>query len=248
MSNGYDTPAGESGRVLIVSGDERLQAIIEASLEPLGYKLERALDGPTGLQRALDVDFHAVILELELPGMTGLEVLKSLRVRSNVPVLLVTPPDAETDRIVGLELGADDSISRASSTRELVARVTALIRRAFREGRNRKSDIALPFAVADLRVDIATRTAFLSDRQLDLTPTEFELLVQLATRRGRVVTRDRLSELLSDRDYDAVVDRAIDVHVAALRRELTDDPRNPRFLRTVRGAGYMFLDGVPEKD
>lgn len=196
--------------------------------------------GPEGLRLALAGDYHAVILDCMLPGMNGFDVLRQLRRTSSMPVLMLTALGDESDRIVGLELGADDYLPKTFSTRELLARLRAVTRRsAVTEGVS-DGDARDVVVVNALRIDPAARTASLEGAVLPLTAVEFDLLACLARAAGRVLTRDQLLDEISGRDYE-VFDRSVDVHVSALRRKLGDDPKNPRFIRTVRSAGYMLL-------
>ncbi|MEO7319987.1 MAG: response regulator transcription factor, partial [Chthoniobacteraceae bacterium] len=187
--------------------------------------------------------WSAVILDLMLPGLDGFEVLKQIRHKSDVPVLMLTARGDEADRIVGLEIGADDYLPKTFSTRELLARIRAVTRRTTRATPGAAADKEI--VIAGLRIRPGSRTAVLGDAPLTLTPVEFELLLSLARAKGRVKTRDHLLEEIRDRDYE-VFDRSIDVHISALRRKLGDDPKAPRFIRTVRAAGYMLLD--PDAD
>jgi DNA-binding response OmpR family regulator len=186
-----------------------------------------------------------VILDVMLPGLDGFEVLKQIRRTSNVPVLMLTARGDEADRIVGLEIGADDYLPKTFSTRELLARLRAVTRRA--AARNSEKTEAVPeIVVGPLRINPDSRTALLDDRRLDLTPVEFDLLVSLGRARGRVKSRDALLEEIREREYE-VFDRSIDVHISLLRRKLGDDPKEPRFIRTLRSAGYMLIDPAREE-
>ncbi len=243
-------------RVLIIDDDRKLCGLVRDYLEPLGYRVTAAHSGTDGLERLFAGDFQAVILDVMLPGMDGFDVLKTLRRRSDVPVLMLTSRGDETDRIVGLELGADDYLPKTFSTRELLARLRAVTRRAARaEAGDGGSEIGTrdthlgvgdesPVEVAGLRIDPGTREAFLDGSPVELTPMEFDLLLVLARSGGKVMTRDRLLLRLAGRDHE-VFDRSIDVHVSSLRRKLGDDPRAPRFIRTVRTVGYLFVASDP---
>ena len=230
-------------RLLVIDDDRKLCRLIAAYLAPLGYDVEAVHTGPEGVERALAGAWSAVILDLMLPGLDGFEVLKQIRHTSDVPVLMLTARGDEADRIVGLEMGADDYLPKTFSSRELLARIRAVTRRTTR---------AVPVAAADkeiviagLRIRPGPRTAVLGDAPLTLTPVEYELLLSLARAKGRVKTRDHLLEEIRDRDYE-VFDRSIDVHISALRKKLGDDPKTPRFIRTVRSSGYMLID--PDAD
>jgi DNA-binding response OmpR family regulator len=175
-----------------------------------------------------------------LPGMDGFEVLKAIRKTSNVPVLMLTGRGEEADRIVGLEIGADDYLPKTFSTRELLARLRAVTRRAGRDA-DKPDALLSEIVIGPLRINPNTRTAAMADQPLVLTPVEYDLLYALARAKGRVKTREALLEDVRDRHYD-VFDRSIDVHVSALRRKLGEDARAPRFIRTVRAAGYILVE------
>jgi len=231
-------------RLLVIDDDRKLCRLITAYLDPLGYEVTAVHTGPEGVERATAELWQAVILDLMLPGLDGFEVLKQIRHKSDVPVLMLTSRGDEADRIVGLEIGADDYLPKTFSSRELLARLRAVTRRSVRatgSPEEEKEEIV----VANLRIHAGARTAALGDQPLVLTPVEFELLLSLARAKGRVKTRDHLLEEIRDRDYE-VFDRSIDVHISALRKKLGDDPKNPRFIRTVRAAGYLLID--PDAD
>jgi DNA-binding response OmpR family regulator len=201
--------------------------------------------GPEGVERATTPSPaapHVIILDVMLPGLDGFEVLKRIRQKSSVPVLMLTARGDETDRIVGLEVGADDYLPKTFSTRELLARLRAVLRRS---SLNTTPEIASEtppkaIVVGDLRINLAARSAVLGAEPLVLTPVEFDLLASLAKARGRIKSREALLEEARDRNYD-VFDRSIDVHISSLRKKLHDDPKEPRFIRTVRSAGYMMV-------
>jgi DNA-binding response OmpR family regulator len=189
--------------------------------------------------------WHAIILDVMLPGMDGFEVLKKIRAKSTVPVLMLTARGDEMDRIVGLEVGADDYLPKTFSTRELLARLRAVLRRsALNATPATKSELPpTELVVGNLRVNLDARSAALGATALVLTPVEFDLLASLAKSKGRVKSRESLLDECRDRNYD-VFDRSIDVHISSLRKKLGDDAKEPRFIRTVRSAGYMMA--VPE--
>ncbi len=241
----HDSTAHSSGRtrVLIIDDDRKLCRLIKDYLDPMGYAIEAAHTGPDGLKKAQEDNFHAVILDLMLPGMDGFEVLKKLRHTSDVPVLMLTSRGEEPDRIVGLEIGADDYLPKTFSTRELLARLRAITRRATQKAKT--EDAPEEIVVGPLRVRPTSRVAILNDQALVLTPVEFDLLNSLACAKGRVKTREALLDTIADRNYEAF-DRSIDVHISGLRKKLGDDPKTPRFIRTIRSAGYMLID--PQSD
>ena len=214
--------------------------LIQEYLEPMGYLITAAHTGPEGLELALNGEHQAIILDVMLPEMDGFEVLKKVRSVSDIPVLMLTALGDETDRIVGLEMGADDYLPKTFSTRELLARLRAVTRRSLGSIR----EIAASdggeetIRVGDLKIEPGARQAFLKDAPLDLTPIEFKLLLRLAQAAGRVLSRDQLMDEIASRDYQ-VFDRSIDMHISSLRRKLGDDPKNPRYIKTVRSFGYM---------
>ncbi len=238
MSVRSDNPAGSLVPILIVDDDVKLCRLIRDYLEPLGYEVTAAHTGPQGLEVAARKPFSAVILDVMLPGMNGFDVLRNLRAKSNVPVLMLTGRGDEADRIVGLELGADDYLPKTFSTRELLARLRATIRRsnvARGQEESRESEVV----VGELHLDPEARRALLSGHALELTAIEFDLLMSLAKAAGRVRTREQLLNEVADRNFD-VFDRSIDVHISSLRKKLGDDSKSPKFIITVRSAGYML--------
>ncbi len=226
-------------RLLVIDDDKKLCRLIRDYLTPLGYEVSAVHTGPEGVSAAVGGTWHAVLLDVMLPGLDGFEVLKEIRKKSDVPVLMLTGRGDESDRIVGLEIGADDYLPKTFSTRELLARLRAVTRRSVRAPAAEEADVEL--VVGPLRVLPASRTAVLGDEGPVLTPVEYDLLEALARGRGRVKTREALLDEIRHRNYD-VFDRSIDVHISALRKKLGDDPKNPRFIRTVRSAGYMLIN------
>lgn len=226
-------------RLLVIDDDRKLCRLIRDYLEPMGYHVTAVHTGPEGVEQAGKETYQAIILDVMLPGLDGFEVLKQIRRQSNVPVLMLTARGDESDRIVGLEIGADDYLPKTFSTRELLARLRAVTRRSTLSAKAEPTEEA-ELVVGNLRVNPGARTAVLGDQPLDLTPVEFDLLASLARGRGRVKTREQLLDEIRDRNYD-VFDRSIDVHISALRKKLGDDPKTPRFIRTVRAAGYMLI-------
>lgn len=229
-------------KILIVDDDKKLCRLVADYLEPMGYAVDAAHNGAEGLKMLSDEDYRAVILDVMMPQMDGFEVLKRLRQESDIPVLMLTARGEETDRIVGLEMGADDYLPKTFSSRELLARLRAVTRRY--SASERHSAAAAANKVLDfgnLRIDLDSRAVLLDEKALNLTPIEYELLVRLASAAGRVLSRDQLLDAVAGRSYE-VFDRSVDVHISSLRRKLGEDPRNPRFINTVRAAGYMFKD------
>lgn len=239
MTESYDKT-----RVLIIDDDPKLCRLVKDYLDPMGYEVESAGTGPAGLEKALAGDYQAVILDVMLPGMDGFEVLRRIRQSSTVPVLMLTALGDESDRIVGLEIGADDYLPKTFSTRELLARLRAVTRRS-NMTLSRKAENDDEIVIGELRINSASRQVIEGGQILSLTPVEFDLLVTLARSADRVLSRDRLLDEISGRDYE-VFDRSIDVHISSLRRKLNDDPKYPRYIKTVRSAGYMLISRPEE--
>ncbi|MCX6955268.1 MAG: response regulator transcription factor [Verrucomicrobia bacterium] len=238
--------ASDSGRtrLLMIDDDKKLCRLVASYLEPLGFDVTAVHTGPEGVERATapGAAWHALILDVMLPGLDGFEVLKRIRARSAVPVLMLTARGDETDRIVGLEVGADDYLPKTFSTRELLARLRAVLRRSTLNAVAASSTDAPPkeLVVGELRLNLDARSAVIGAEPLVLTPVEFDLLASLAKAKGRIKSREALLDEARDRNYD-VFDRSIDVHISSLRKKLHDDAKEPRYIRTVRSAGYMMV-------
>lgn len=227
-------------RLLMIDDDLKLCRLVKDYLEPLGYEVENAHTGPQGLEKVTAGNYQAVILDVMLPGMDGFEVLRQIRRVSTVPVLMLTALGDESDRIVGLEIGADDYLPKTFSTRELLARLRAVTRRSTFTAQQAPADTTAEIVVNDLRLNPDSRKAVLDGQPLSLTALEFDLLVSLARAADRVLSREQLLDDISGRDYE-VFDRSIDVHISLLRRKLGDDPKTPKFIKTVRSVGYMLI-------
>jgi DNA-binding response OmpR family regulator len=235
-------------RVLLVDDDPKLCRLVTEYLDGFGFDIDSAHTGPEGLKRATEGKYQAVILDCMLPGMDGFEVLRQLRRVSMLPVLMLTALGDESDRIQGLDLGADDYLPKTFSTRELLARLQAVTRRsALSVQRHPGEDTAAPetIRIQELFLEAGPRRAIFQGQPLVLTALEFDLLWYLACNPERVLSRDQLFNGISGREYE-VFDRSIDVHVSSLRRKLSDDAKNPRYIKTVRSAGYMFLRKAEE--
>ena len=233
-------PNPEGARLLLVEDDRKLCRLVKAYLDPLGYHVATTHTGTEGLARALAEPYDAVILDVMLPGLNGFELLKRLREKSSVPVLMLTGLGDEADRVAGLEIGADDYVPKTFSTRELLARLRAVIRRSRIAAAQLRGPYSAQVVIGSLRLDPDTRTAALDSQPLTLTPVEFEILLCLARGCGRVQSREQILLEVADRDFE-VFDRSVDVHISSLRKKLGDDPKSPRFIQTVRSAGYMLL-------
>lgn len=234
---------GDAGkqRILVIDDDKKLARLIHDYLTPLGYDVSLVHTGPDGVEQATTQQWAALILDVMLPGMDGFEVLKQIRKTSDVPVLMLTARGDEADRIVGLEIGADDYLPKTFSTRELLARLRAVTRRSSGATAKKSGAPEQDIVIGKLRVVPGSRVALLNEQPLVLTPVEFDLLLSLARARGRVKSREQLLEEIRDRNYD-VFDRSIDVHISGLRKKLGDDPKIPRYIRTLRAAGYMLIN------
>jgi DNA-binding response OmpR family regulator len=225
-------------RVLLIDDDRRLQELISSYLVQNGVTVSCAQDGPSGLT-ALDAGaFDAVLLDVMMPGMDGLEVCRRIRGKSSVPVLMLTAKGDETDRVVGLELGADDYIAKPFSPRELLARLRAVLRRSSPQ------TVSERLTAGEIAIDVSAREVKVAGKATELTGLEFDILVALVRRAGRVVPRDAL--LAEAGRSDVVVgERTVDVHISHLRQKIGDDPKSPRRIKTVRGVGYVLTKDEP---
>jgi two-component system, OmpR family, response regulator len=217
--------------VLIVDDDSRLFALLRDYLGAHGVAATCAPDGPTALRLLSSNHFDAVLLDVMMPGMDGLETLLRIRKTNRIPVLMLTARGDETDRVVGLELGADDYLPKPFGPRELLARLRAVLRRSAPQPDTER------LRVGRVQVDVEAHCVRVGDTPVELTALEFDLLVVMMRRAGRVVPRGKLFEL-AGRGDTSVGERTVDVHVSRLRRKLDDDP--PRLIRTVRGVGYLL--------
>src|SRR5690348_4270730 len=221
-------------RILIVDDDVDLFQLVKQFLEPEGFQVEGAHDGPNGLERALSGDYSLIVLDLMLPDMGGLEVLRNLRLKSNVPVLILTARGEDVDRIVGLEIGADDYLPKPFNPRELLARIRAILRRT---SEARGADDKLK--VGDVELDPGTRRVQRAGEKVELTAVEFNLLEQLLRSAGRVVERENLAQEVLGRKLSAF-DRSLDVHVSNLRKKLGERSDGEERIQTIRGVGYIY--------
>jgi two-component system, OmpR family, phosphate regulon response regulator OmpR len=222
------------GRILLVDDDAALAGLLTEYLKPVGYELNVAATGDAGLKRLAADPFDAVLLDVMLPDLDGFEVCRRIRSSSDVPVLMLTARGQDEDRIVGLELGADDYVPKPFNPRELLARLRAVLRRRRPEAGRRP-----PLRFGRLEIDQDARVARVDGEERSLTAHQFDLLLALAESPGRVLSREALMTRARGDALDAY-DRSIDVHVSRLRAALEDDPRHPRRILTVRGAGYVF--------
>ena len=227
-------------RVLVVDDEPVLVDTIRYNLRREGYDVQVATDGNEALKLAQAASPDLVVLDLMLPGIDGLEVCRQLRRESTVPILMLTAKDDEVDKIVGLEVGADDYMTKPFSMRELLARVRAMLRRSRMQQQTPAADAAQPVRSDDLEADPLQRRLTLRGTVLQLKPKEFDLLVYLMQQRGRVLTRDQLLEKVWGYTFGGDT-RTVDVHIRWLREKIEENPGSPRRLETVRGVGYRFV-------
>ena len=235
-------------RILLIEDDPRLAALVCEYLGESGYLVTTAASGTTGMDLATSTAFDALILDLMLPDMDGLEVCRKLRAQSGIPIVMLTARGDATDRVVGIEMGADDYLPKPFEPRELLARLRAILRRRGTEG-SRRSDLGSRgnnresatdiLRFGRLEIDRGALSIRLDQKTCDLTSHQFTLLLILAENAGRVLSRERLLESATGETLEAF-DRSIDVHISRIRSAIEDDPKTPRRIITVRGAGYVF--------
>ena len=221
-------------RILLIEDDARLAEMVRDYLGEAGFRVARAASGSSGLAMHSREAFDAIVLDLMLPDMDGLEVCRQIRARAATPILMLTARGDAMDRVIGLEMGADDYLPKPFEPRELLARLKAILRRGAAPAR--KDDV---LRFGGLEIDRAAREVRLQGDARPLTSYQFELLLALAEHAGRVMSRDVLMDLLRAEPLEAF-DRSIDVHVSRIRAAIEDDPKKPRRVITVRGAGYVF--------
>ena len=227
---------GSARKILVVDDDPKTVSLVKLYLESDGHKVVCAYDGLEALRLAREERPNLIVLDLMLPGMDGIQVCRTLRTESDVPVIMLTAKTTEGDKLTGLELGADDYVTKPFSPRELAARIKVVLRRTASESLERGPAQA---AYGDLTMDFRQHTVSVAGRPVALTPTEFRLLGTLVREAGQVLSREQLIEKVLGLDFEGF-DRTIDVHILNLRRKLGDDPARPRYIKTVYGAGYKF--------
>lgn len=220
--------------ILVVDDDEKLNQLLKRFLKDYGYAVYSAVDADEGLKKVRTVLPDLIILDVMLPGMNGFEVCKRIREFSRVPIIMLTARGDVMDKVVGLELGADDYLPKPFEPRELVARIQAVLRRAQNSGADRQRRFGA------LTVDFHRRQAFLDGQELDLTTSEFAALELLVRHAGRVLDRDEIMQTLRGIDSEQF-NRVVDVTMSRVRQKLGDDPRHPQFIKTIWGSGYMFV-------
>jgi DNA-binding response OmpR family regulator len=230
--------ANGTARILLVDDEQSIQTLLSYPLRKDGYHVTSALDGGEALQRFEEGRFDLVILDLMLPRLDGVEVCRQLRSHSQVPIIMLTAKGSETDKVAGLEVGADDYITKPFSMREFRSRVKAALRRSRMGGETREE---APIECGELTIDFDRRMVTLRGEEVRVTYVEFEILGALARSPGRVLTRETLLEhVWGDSEYRDP--RTVDVHIRHLREKLEGDPKQPEFLFTVRGVGYRFRE------
>ncbi|MBN1218343.1 MAG: response regulator transcription factor [Anaerolineae bacterium] len=229
--------------VLVIDDEQNILNLVTAYLQAEGYTVHTATDGPTGLKAAQTLKPDLIVLDVMLPGMDGIELLAQLRRESEVYVIMLTAKSEETDKIIGLSVGADDYLTKPFSPRELVARIKAALRRYGKFGPNNGSKNQL-LTFSRLRIDVDARRVWRDDAPIELTTTEFDLLYALAEHPGRVLNREQLLERVWGYDFYGE-DRVVDVHLGHIRKKIEPDPANPELITTVWGVGYRFEDSPP---
>ena len=219
-------------KVLVIDDEEKILNLITSYLEREGYLVATANDGPSGLEAARRFQPDVIVLDIMLPGMDGLEVLSQIRRESTVYVIMLTAKTEETDKIVGLSVGADDYVTKPFSPRELVARVKAALRRINLAGQQPARNVLV---FKDIQIDLGSRKVWAHDREIELTAMEFDILAAMASYPGMVLSREQLLETVWGHDYYGEL-RVVDVHIGHIRQKLSDD----NFISTVRGVGYRF--------
>jgi DNA-binding response OmpR family regulator len=227
--------------VLVVDDEPKILQVVRDYLVDAGFTVTTAGDGTTALAQARAVPPDLVVLDLGLPGIDGLDVARELQRRGPVPIIMLTARSDEVDRVLGLELGADDYLVKPFSPRELVARVRAVLRRTERAAAGAANGNGGPVTVGDVTVDPERRRVSVAGRMVELTATEFDLVEHLARQPGRVFTRSQLLDVIHGLAVESY-ERAIDAHVKNIRRKLEPDPHRPRYLLTVHGVGYRFAE------
>jgi DNA-binding response OmpR family regulator len=227
-------------KILVVDDELEIVKVVRAYLEQSGFRVLASGDGQQALTMFRHEQPDLVILDLNLPSLDGLDVCRSIRRESNAPIIMLTARVEETDRLIGLEIGADDYIVKPFSPREVVARVRAVLRRSIAAPEQRAS-----LSIGDLKIDLDKHEVYLQTRLIDLTPSEFNILHAMAAQPGRAFSRMDLLDAAQGEAYEGY-ERTIDVHIKNLRQKLGEDPRNPSFILTVYGIGYKFSDKVKD--
>lgn len=228
-------------QILIIEDDPEIIKLLEIHLTDLIYTTSKAMDGEVGLQMALENDYDLILLDLTLPTMDGVEICKKLRERKNTPVIMLTAKSEEIDRVLGLEIGADDYITKPFSIRELLARIKAVMRRTDSSKIERGKSSAI--AAEGLLIDIDKRKVVLDDKRVELSPKEFELLVLMASNPGRNYTRTELLDMIWGYNFEGY-EHTVNSHINRLRAKIESDMANPTYILTTWGVGYKFNEDI----
>jgi DNA-binding response OmpR family regulator len=220
--------------ILVIDDDEKLNKLLKRFLGDFGYTVYTAADAQEGLKKIRTADPDLIILDVMLPGMTGFDLCRQIRQASSVPIIMLTARGDLMDKVVGLELGADDYLPKPFEPRELLARIQAVLRRTQHSGSDRRR------CFGDLSIDFHRQQAWLKKNPISLTTNEFAALELLARHAGKVMDRDEILQALRGIDSDPF-NRAVDITISRLRQKLGDDPKKPRFIKTVWGTGYVFI-------
>jgi DNA-binding response OmpR family regulator len=228
-------------QILIIEDDPEIIKLLEIHLTDLIYTTSKALDGELGLKMALEKDYDLILLDLTLPSMDGVEICKRLREKKNTPIIMLTAKSEEIDRVLGLEIGADDYITKPFSIRELLARVKAVLRRVGSKKNEKQNTISISFE--GLSIDIDKRKVLLNDKRTELSPKEFELLVLMASNPGRNYTRTQLLNMIWGYNFEGY-EHTVNSHINRLRAKIEDDMANPKYILTTWGVGYKFNEDL----
>ncbi len=228
-------------QILIIEDDPEIIRLLEIHLTDLIYTTSKALDGALGLKMALENDYDLIILDLTLPSMDGVEVCKRLRATKNTPIIMLTAKSEEIDRVLGLEIGADDYITKPFSIRELLARIKAVMRRTDTKTTSTKDSASI--SVEGMQIDIEKRKVLLEDQRIELSPKEFELLVLMASNPGRNYTRTELLNIIWGYNFEGY-EHTVNSHINRLRAKIESDMANPNYILTTWGVGYKFNEDI----
>ena len=228
-------------KILIIEDDQEIIKLLEIHLTDLIYSTDKATDGETGLHMALENDYDLILLDLTLPIMDGVEVCKKLRVQKSTPIIMLTAKSEEIDRVLGLEIGADDYITKPFSIRELLARIKAVIRRTSSQPREEDKSATLSFQ--NLYIDIDKRKILLNNKRIELSPKEFELLVLMASNPGRNYSRSELLNMIWGYNFEGY-EHTVNSHINRLRAKIESDMANPTYILTTWGVGYKFNEDI----
>ena len=226
-------------KILIIEDDKKISDLVKLYLENEGYQTSVAYDGRSGLDLFKSESPDFIVLDLMLPEIDGIEVARRIRTDSKVPILMLTAKSEEIDKVLGLEIGADDYVTKPFSPKELVARIKAILRRVYQEGESETSQI---IRIKDLEIDYKKYQVKKGDEVIHLSALEFRLLCALASSPGHVYSRNQLMSKIYDNENEIVFDRTIDVHIKNIRKKLEDNPRDPTYIESVFGVGYRFRE------